>query len=57
MTRRRPQVLAFLRSLAINLMRLKDANKIKETMQWVHGNRAQTISFMTAQRRNDDYEE
>jgi predicted transposase YbfD/YdcC len=41
-----PQVLASIHSLAMGLMRLKGVNKIKETAEWVAGDRTRALHFM-----------
>jgi predicted transposase YbfD/YdcC len=42
-----PLVLAVLRSLAMSLFRLKGVKNIKETTEWVAGDRARALYFMT----------
>ncbi len=42
-----PRALASLRNLAIGLMRLKGATTIKETTEWIAGNRMRALDFMT----------
>ena len=42
-----PLVLAVLRSLAMSLFRLKGAKNIKETTEWVAGDRDGALYFMT----------
>lgn len=42
-----PQVLAGIRNLAIGLIRLKGVNAIKETTEWVAGDRSRALHFMT----------
>jgi predicted transposase YbfD/YdcC len=41
-----PQVLASIHSLAMGLIRLKGINKIKETAEWVAGDRTRALHFM-----------
>lgn len=43
-----PHVLAIIRNLAIGLIRLKGANAIKETTEWIAGDRMRALRFMTA---------
>jgi predicted transposase YbfD/YdcC len=42
-----PQVLAIIRNLAISLIRLKGVNNIKETTEWIAGDRTRALKFMT----------
>lgn len=42
-----PQVLASIHSLAMGLIRLKGINQIKETAEWVAGDRTRALHFMT----------
>jgi hypothetical protein len=41
-----PQVLASIHSLAMGLIRLKGINKIKETTEWVAGDRTRALQLM-----------
>jgi predicted transposase YbfD/YdcC len=41
-----PQVLASIHSLAMGLIRLKGINKIKESTEWVAGDRTRALQFM-----------
>ena len=41
-----PQVLASIRNLAISLIRLKGASAIKETTEWIAGDRTRALQFM-----------
>lgn len=43
-----PHVLAIIRNLAIGLIRLKGVNAIKETTEWIAGDRMRALRFMTA---------
>jgi hypothetical protein len=43
-----PHVLAIIRNLAIGLIRLKGMNAIKETTEWIAGDRMRALRFMTA---------
>jgi predicted transposase YbfD/YdcC len=42
-----PQVLASIRNLAIGLIRLKGINAIKETTEWIAGDRTRALQLMT----------
>jgi predicted transposase YbfD/YdcC len=42
-----PQVLASIRNLAIGLIRLKGINTIKETTEWIAGDRTRAVQLMT----------
>ncbi|HUY50715.1 MAG TPA: ISAs1 family transposase, partial [Streptosporangiaceae bacterium] len=42
-----PQALASFRNLAIGLFRLKNADSIKETTEWVCRDRMRALQFMT----------
>lgn len=42
-----PQVLASISNLAIGLIRLKGINGIKETTEWIAGDRSRALQFMT----------
>jgi predicted transposase YbfD/YdcC len=42
-----PRTLASLRNLAIGLIRLKGVTAIKETTEWIAGNRMRALRFMT----------
>jgi len=41
-----PHVLAILRNLAIDLLRLKDVKNIKEMTEWIAGDRDRALPFM-----------
>ena len=41
-----PQVLAGIRNLAIGLIRLKGINAVKETTEWIAGDRTRALQFM-----------
>lgn len=43
-----PHVLAIIRNLAIGLIRLKGINAIKETTEWIAGDRTRALRFMAA---------
>jgi hypothetical protein len=43
-----PHVLAIIRNLAIGLIRLKGTGAIKETTEWIAGDRTRALRFMTA---------
>jgi len=42
-----PHALAIIRNLATSLIRLKGINAIKETVEWVAGDRVRALRFMT----------
>jgi predicted transposase YbfD/YdcC len=42
-----PHALAIIRNLATSLIRLKGINAIKETVEWIAGDRARALHFMT----------
>jgi hypothetical protein len=42
-----PRALASLRNLAISLIRLKGVTAIKETTEWIAGDRMRALKFMT----------
>jgi predicted transposase YbfD/YdcC len=41
-----PRVLAIIRNLAIGLIRLRGVNAIKETTEWIAGDRTLALKFM-----------
>lgn len=42
-----PQALAAIRNLSIGLLRMKGATAIKETLEWIAGDRMRALHFMT----------